>query len=241
MIASLGMYDHPAQQAANDRFWSAIRARLGDGPERLSRDRELWDIWQSPDLLFAQTCGLPFRARLHDRVTPIGTADYGLDGCPPGHYRSLFVTRGKPLAELTDGTFAFNDTGSESGWAGPFRHLESLGLTFAKKLETGAHAQSARDVAEGRADAAAIDAQTWRTLSKHDPWTKELTIVDATPPTPGLLFITAQGRDPEPLYEAVSGAIDDMPPEDRETLGVKGMVKLPASDYLAVRLPAEPA
>ena len=241
MIASLGMYDHPAQQAANDRFWSAIRARLGDGPERLSRDRDLWNIWQSPDLLFAQTCGLPFRARLHDRVTPIGTADYGLDGCPPGHYCSLFVTRGKPLAELTDGTFAFNDTGSESGWAGPGRHLDSLGLRFKQTLETGAHALSARAVAEGRADAAAIDAQTWRSLSKHEDWTRGLTVVDATPPTPGLLFITAKGRDPEPIFEAVAGAIDGLSAEDRETLGLRGVVKLPADAYLAVPLPAEPA
>jgi hypothetical protein len=81
MIAALPMYDRPEMRAANDRFWQAIRDRLGDGPPHLTRDRDPWDIWQAPDLLLAQTCGFPYRARLHGRIYLVGTPDYGVEGC----------------------------------------------------------------------------------------------------------------------------------------------------------------
>lgn len=37
MIAGFPMYDRPETAAAHDRLWSAIRARLGYGPARLTR------------------------------------------------------------------------------------------------------------------------------------------------------------------------------------------------------------
>ena len=92
-LASLPMYDRPETAAANDRYWQAIRTRLGEGPETLTRTGELWEHWLAPDLVLSQTCGYPYRARLHGQVTLVGTPDYGLDGCPPGHYRSIFVAR----------------------------------------------------------------------------------------------------------------------------------------------------
>ena len=51
MIAHLGMYDRPETAAANDRLWTAMRAHLGRGPDALTRDAEVWQVWQSPDLL----------------------------------------------------------------------------------------------------------------------------------------------------------------------------------------------
>ena len=38
VTAMLGMYDMPALQPANDRFWDLIRGHLGDGHNQLSRD-----------------------------------------------------------------------------------------------------------------------------------------------------------------------------------------------------------
>jgi hypothetical protein len=64
MIAALPMYDRPETAGANDRFWESVRDHLGYGPMTLTRGRDHWDIWQSPDLVLAQTCGLPFRAKL---------------------------------------------------------------------------------------------------------------------------------------------------------------------------------
>ena len=127
MIASLGMYDMPPIRPCNDRFWRAIRARLGRGPECLTWDRDLWTIWRAPDLVLAQTCGMPYRTALHGEVALVGTPDYGLPDCPPGHYRSVFLTRktmgDRSLADLATGVFAYNDAFSQSGWAAPMHHL----------------------------------------------------------------------------------------------------------------------
>ena len=77
MIASLGMYDRAEAQPANDRFWALIRdgmrARGLAAPDSLTRGAgAYWDAWQSPDLILSQTCGFPYRAKLHDKVTLIG-------------------------------------------------------------------------------------------------------------------------------------------------------------------------
>ena len=119
MIASLGMYDMPHLRDAHDRLWSGIRDALGYGPHHLTRDGDPWTEWQSPDLLLAQTCGLPYRARLHGRVTLIGTPDYNLPNCPPGHYFSYIIRRRddpRDLKELSkQGVMAFNEPLSQSG------------------------------------------------------------------------------------------------------------------------------
>ena len=93
MIASLAMYDRAEAQPANDRLWGLIRDGLrrsgGAAPDRLTRgDGAYWPAWEAPDLVLSQTCGYPFRARLIGTVTLIGTPDYGVTGCPPGHYCS---------------------------------------------------------------------------------------------------------------------------------------------------------
>jgi len=111
VIAMLGMYDMPATSAANDRFWTLIRQHLGYGPTYLTRDGNVWDIWLNPDLLFAQTCGMPYRTRLHGQVQLVGTPDYGLPGCPPGHYCSVLIARAeddRDLEGLRSGHFAYN-------------------------------------------------------------------------------------------------------------------------------------
>jgi len=49
--------------------------------------------WRAPELLFSQTCSLPFNTKLADVTEIVGTPDYGLDGCPPGHDRSEIIVR----------------------------------------------------------------------------------------------------------------------------------------------------
>ena len=63
-VASLGMYDHPAQQRANDLLWAAIARALreegGDGiPDTLDRTRDVHVLWRDQGLLFGQACGYP--------------------------------------------------------------------------------------------------------------------------------------------------------------------------------------
>lgn len=249
MIASLGMYDFGAAEAANDRLWALIRDGLrGRGiaaPEALTRgEHAYWDAWAAPDLLLSQTCGYPFRSRLHGTVTYVGTPDYGVEGCAPGQYRSVFVARAddprRDVLEFGGAGFAYNEALSQSGWAAPQTHAAKLGLRLPPVLQTGGHRLSAQAVADGRADVAALDAVTFALMRDADPVAAKLRVVGMTDPTPGLPFITARARDPAPIFDAVSEAIAALAPPDRAALHLKGLVRLPVADYLAVPNPPSP-
>lgn len=240
MIASLGMYDHPGQRAANDRLWAAIRADLGEGPELLTRDRALMEIWTAPDLLLAQTCGMPYRLRLAGRVTRVGTPDYGLPGCPPGYYHSVML--GRRGGDATQARrFAYNDPMSHSGWAAPAAWMGARGLRPREFVETGGHLQSALAVAEGRADLCGVDARTWITIGALPEVAGAVEAVGRTAPAPGLPMITAPGRDPGPIRRALRAAIAAMPEADRALLGLRGLVAIPDAEYLAQPTPPPPA
>lgn len=243
MIASLGMYDMAPMQAANDRYWALIAEAL-DVRVPLTRGAgAYWDAWQSPELILSQTCGYPYRARLHDRVTLVGTPEYGLPGCAPGYYCSVFVARKDDprdgLAAFDGARFAYNEPLSQSGWAAPQTHAQGLGIHLPPTLQTGGHALSAAAVAEGRADIAALDALTWALLQRHAP-ALPLREVAHTTPTPGLPYITAKHRDPAPIAAAIRDAIAALSPDDRETLHLKGLVTIPSASYLAVPIPPAP-
>lgn len=245
MIASLPMYDRPETAAAHDRFWHAIRDQLGHGPAALTRGGDPWQHWQSPDLLLSQTCGYPYRARLHGHVTLVGTPDFGLEGCPPGHYRSLLVARHDDprgdASAFAAAPFAYNEALSQSGWAAPQNMAAAQGYAFANPVRTGGHLASAQAVAEGRADIAAIDAQTWRMIARYDAFAADLRVIACTPPSPALPYITATGNDPAPLLRALNAAIAALEDADRETLGLRAVLPLPAAAYLAVPNPPPPA
>ena len=126
MIASLPMYDRPETRGPYDRLWARIRDELkllwADRPETgyplpeaLTHNGDPWDHWQDPDLVLSQTCGLPYRSVLHPNVTLIGTPDYGLAGCPPGYYHSVFIARDPDatLADLAGHRFAYNEALSQ--------------------------------------------------------------------------------------------------------------------------------
>ncbi len=244
MIASLPMYDRAETAAANDALWDGIRSGLGHGPETLTRGGDLWDQWQSPDLAFSQTCGFPYRARLHGRVTLIGTPDYGLPGCPPGYYNSVFVARAddprETLAGFTGAPFAFNEPLSQSGWAAPHTHAAGLGLTLTPALQSGGHLFSARAVAEGHADLAALDALSWKLMQRHDDFAGDLREITRTEPTPALPYIAALGAKRGALFAATTAAIDALDEAHRLALSLRGLVDIPAQDYLAVPTPPAP-
>lgn len=243
------MYDMPWAQAANDRLWQAVRAHLpsdlqSKAPETLTRDRDLWQVWQAPDLLLAQTCGLPFRARLHAGVTLVASPDHRLPGCPPGHYRSVLIRRQgdtRDLPALVKSVMAYNEPLSQSGWAAPVAHLAGLGLEPEATLRTGAHHASIRAVAGGQADFAAIDAVTWAMVVEGQPdLAAQIDPFDQTAPTPALPYITAPGQDGETLAMALAQGIAALSPQDRATLHLHGITRLPATAYTALPLPPAP-
>ncbi|MEX0327292.1 MAG: phosphate/phosphite/phosphonate ABC transporter substrate-binding protein [Ruegeria sp.] len=243
MIAALGMYDMPATAQANDRFWSLTRSALGFGPERLTRDRDMWDVWTHPDLVLAQTCGMPYRTKLQGQVQLVGTPDYGLPGCPPGHYCSVFVARRtdqRDLSELIDGVFGYNESLSQSGWAAPITHLAGQNLKPETLLETGGHANSAHAVANEQADVASLDALTWTMLQEHTKLGEQLREVARTPPTPTLPYITAPKQDPDRIAHAVRSAINELSDQDRRLLHLKDLTQIPTEKYLSVPNPPSP-
>ena len=249
MIAALGMYDFGAAQTANDRFWALIRDDLRasgiDAPDDLTRGEDAyWPAWQSSHLILSQTCGYPYRARLHGHVTLVGTPDYGLPDAPPGHYYSVFVVRrDDPRSDLLafDGApFAYNEDLSQSGWAAPQIHAARLGISLPPALRSGGHQLSARAVADGVADIAALDAVTWAMLQGADPVVTQLRVIARTDPTPVLPYITARDRDPAPIFAAIAQAIPALAPADRALLHLKGIVAIPPAAYLAVPNPPTP-
>ncbi|WP_338548557.1 phosphate/phosphite/phosphonate ABC transporter substrate-binding protein [Roseovarius phycicola] len=245
MIASLPMYDRHELQAANDRLWHAVRENLGFGPDSLKRDGDIWEHWMSPDLLLSQTCGFPYRARLHGAVQLVGTPDNRLEGCAPGEYCSVFVARADELRDqikdYSSSVFAYNEPLSQSGWAAAANYGFSRGFSFARTSKSGGHLFSAKAVAEGRADLAAIDALTWRHIQRYDDFAAQLRVVAHTDPTPTLPFITARDRDLAPIRDALAKAIADLREDDRESLSLYGLVDIPAERYLSVRTPVPPS
>ncbi len=243
-LVSLGMYARPETRGATGRLWSLIAEEYGAGPARMAPDDEAEEAWLAPDLLLAQTCGLPFRHHLKDRVTLVGTPDYGVPGCLPGYYRSCVVVRRddarKELAEFRGARLAVNSLMSQSGWAAIENHLSETGAAFSfyeRRLETGSHAASAQAVARGEAALAAIDAVTWALLERHEPWVRGLAVLTRTRPTPGLPLITRAGNDPAPLFAAITAAIARLGAPDRAALMLRGLVAIPKEHYLAEPIP----
>ncbi|WP_085311431.1 phosphate/phosphite/phosphonate ABC transporter substrate-binding protein [Planktotalea arctica] len=247
MIANLMMYQRPQLVEAHARYWALIRKHLADAgmdsPETLSQDAEEFFVWKHSDLVLSQTCGMPYRTWLHDKVQLVGTPDYGLAGCPAGYYRSAIVVRADDtrtdVSAFKDAVFAYNQTFSQSGYAAPFWHLLPGGFWFENRLHTEQHLESARAVAAGRADIASLDAVTWRNIEAFEPFARDLRVLTWTEPTPGLPLITALGNDANLIFEAVKGAIAELDAQDKSLLGIRGIVKILKQDYLNVRNPGD--
>jgi len=244
MIASLPMYVLPGTEAAHDRFWVLVRDYLRAAaiaaPDALTQiNGDLLNHWRAPDLVLSQTCSLPYRSRLRDHVTLIGTPDYGVEGCPPGYYRSVIIARlddaRDDLEAFATSRFALNDPLSQSGWAA--LALERPGVLQGAQLVTGSHRASVNAVQSGMANFAAIDAVTYRGLANAGE-TDGLRIVDHTQPTPGLPLIAAKDMPVQSVFAAVQDAITALGAEDQATLGLRGIIALPPDAY---DLPIPPA
>lgn len=236
------MYDWPEIRCETDRLWMAIRSALEefglDAPEALQRCDQVEKPWESPSLLLGQTCGLPYRTRLFDRVTLVGTPAYDLPDCAPGDYRSVVIV-GKHIdattvEDLRGRRAVYNAEDSQSGYSA-LRHFIAPhsrdGLFFAEAVRSGAHRQSVRLVAAGSADLAAIDAVSWELARRHEPAARNCRVLAHTRPTPGLPIITAPANSADMIASAFSTAVARLDKHARHALLLHGFRKRKPAEY----------
>lgn len=239
MIASLPMYARADNRAAHDALWALIRdglrARDVAAPDGLDHDIDYMAGWARPDLVLGHICNLPYRARFQDKVTRIGASHYDLPDCAPGHYTSYFVVRhdspATTPADMATSRFACNSLLSQSGYGAAQLWAQAQGFTFHAPLVTGAHSASIAAVADGHADIALIDAQTWWIAAQSNAQTAALRIIGQTQNGPGMTFITRAGQDPKPYFAAIQSAIHDLPENLRDQLNLRGIIALPDCAY----------
>lgn len=209
MIAALPMYDWPALRPATDAFWASVAERLGaegiEAPAALTRPRDPGAAWRDPDLVIGQTCGMPYVCGHCGAAQVIARPDYGLRDAAGGLYRSVIVGRvgeragdePEVLLAWQGGRVALNEWASFSGHIALRAHLAELragatGPFFGAAVLSGSHRASARLVARGAADVAALDAVAWALLEAHEPETAgRLAVLGRTTPAPALPYITA--------------------------------------------------
>lgn len=183
-------------------------------PEQL----DFQTLWRHPDLLLAQTCWGPLELGLVEHVVVVGQPNYdGIEGGQGECYSSVILMReGRegvgapeddravlPLDLLRNVRFAFNETGSMSGFLALTRDLEAAGESlaiFSERIETGAHRASIAAVAEGRADVCAIDCRSWQLARRFELRAAELWPVGWTARRKGLPYITSR-HTPPPIVD----------------------------------------
>ena len=246
-VAALPMYDWPDVRAATDALWRTIAERLGAGgiaaPERLSRQEPAEALWRDPELVLAQTCGLPYVTRLRGTVRLVATPCYDVEGCAAGDYSSVFLARaGDPataVAEFAGRRAAVNATDSQSGYAALGAMIAAhgpLATFFAARVETGGHRASMEAVRDGHADCCAVDAVCWALARRYRPeLARALKPIAWSEPMPGLPLITAAARSDEEvaaLRRALSEALADQASAKAcAALFLIGIAILPESAY----------
>ena len=249
-VASLGMYDSDALRDANDRLWSGIAAHLraagvGDVPDRLDRARPLDAVWDDPDLLLAQTCGYPMTMRWRGRLRYVATPWYRVSGCEGASHRSRVVVRRDAAADaigaLRGCRIALNDRESNTGMnllRALVAPLAVHGRFFGSVVETGSHVASARLVADGDADGAAIDTVTFAHLERDEPETaRRLRTLAWTDASPGLPLVTSLGtsrRVVGQLRAAVGQAVASMARHDAAVLLLGGIEIIDVRRYAVI-------
>ena len=247
--AYLGMYDLPALRPAQDVWWKGLAGHfaahgLSNVPTHLGRSGvDPYDIWLSPDMFFAQTCGYPLTHRLAGKVRLLGTPCYDAPGCDGAKYRSLIIVRdsskAETLAAALPARVAVNGMDSYSGWRALCATLAQQGQDkdpFSEVIDSGGHMNSIDLVREGRADLAAIDCITFALAGDVEPERLAgLKVLHQSDPAPGLPYVTRAGMadlDAVAMSQAVTDAFADPGLADaRSTLRLVGFAQIPLAEY----------
>ncbi|CDX40406.1 conserved hypothetical protein [Mesorhizobium sp. ORS 3359] len=199
---------------------------IAPDPATLPPDEfDFHQLWLSPALLFGQTCWGPMELGLARHVQVIAQPNYdAFEGGQGELYSSALVMAadgGSSVASPQDGKtvipldllrgkrFAYNNPDSMSGLIALTRDLEAMGESldiFASRGESGGHRSSIVAIAEGRADIAAIDCQSWALGQRFEPAALDVKVVGWTARRKGLPYITAR-TTPAPIVAAMREAV----------------------------------
>lgn len=218
MIASFPWYDLQSVQWANDRLWQST----GYSGE-LNRELAVSDLWNHPDLLVTQACGLDLF--LADApIEPFAAPVFELD-CKAGMYYSHIV--GNASGDVA----AVNSLSSRSGWSALLSKCSPRSVTV-----TGSHWASLEALRTGKADVAAIDAVTWRIIKRDTPDALEgLKIVGRSDEAPSPPFVVRAGADPEPVMSRLVHALGSTRSANaKRALLLKGIIPVQRHHYLRV-------
>ena len=239
-FAQLSMYTAPVRVQQASETWLARIVQLLRA-ERLSGELELPQLWLSPQLLLAQTCGYPLMTLLRDKVRLIGRPVYELPHSADGNHCSLLLVRADDprtrLTEFRDSHGLINSEDSNSGM-NLLRHqiapLQQDGRFFGRVSATGGHRNSLRWLKERRGDLAAIDSVTHDYLARDS--SEELAglrILARSAISPCLPYITALGvnaEQAEQIRAAMNQALLDLP-EVAQVLAIGEVLSASAADY----------
>jgi len=199
---------------------------IAPDPATLPPDEfDFHQLWLNPAMLFSQTCWGPMELGLAQHVQVVAQPSYdAVEGGQGELYSSALVMPadgGPSVAAPEDGKavipldlirgkrFILNNPDSMSGLIGLTRDLEALGESldiFASRGESGGHRSSIVAIAEGRADVAAIDCESWALAQRFEPAASGVKVVGWTARRKGLPFITAR-TTPEGTIAAMREAI----------------------------------
>lgn len=252
LLAGLPMYDLPEVRRATDDWWRGLarafrRQGIADVPKHLSRRISRAQLWQAPDLLFAQTCGFPFTHAFATALAPIATPYYAAPGCSGPEYSSLIVIReddpAASLLELRGRIVAINARDSHSGCnilRAMTAPLAGGGRFFGRTVVTGSHRASLAAVARGRAELAAIDCVLYALLERHHrPALTGVRVLTRSPAAPGLPYVMHANQPPEMLARLRAGLFEALADPalaaSRDALLIAGAELLPRSAYECIR------
>ena len=251
-IVALPMYDFPELRDAHDRLWSALALRLQDGgvdsvPGRLTRSSSHLETWAHPGLLLGQACEYPVAKSFQERLTIVATPGYSAPGCDGTSYRSAIVTRvqesAHTLEDLRNRRCVVNEPDSNSGmnlFRAALAPLAGGARFFQSVRQSGSHRASLELVAAGEADVTAIDCVTLAHLQRIDPpLTSRLKVVDWTPASPCLPYVTSCQTNRatlEVLRTALAAVlVDPALAPVREVLLLQGLDSSPDTTFCRVR------
>ena len=249
--ATLPMYAEPELRPAIEGWWTGVARHLRDHgvtdvPDALIWSEDRYRAWESPDLLFSQTCGHPLVNSVARSVQIVATPHYEAFGCDGPRYTSLVLVREdmeeRSIGELRGQRLAVNGRDSWSGyrvWRRILSGSVDVEEMFGHIVLTGSHRESVRSVREGRADVCAVDCVSHALLGDRAPGELAGTrVLERSPLAPALPFITGAATTPNELVRLRNGLFaalaDPCLADARAALRLTGASVLSEADYRRV-------